>query len=129
MARAALTPCLLPSATHLARMQDTTLEFTDEEKHRLDTWYEAGKPGTPHEWLGMAEADYAAKRAAQRASIERFLDSPQIQLYFAIAHASRIADTTRWEDDGGPPLPDGFKQTREFRNAHLRPDYVARRLF
>jgi hypothetical protein len=109
-------------------MQDTPLEFTDEEKLRLDAWYEAGKPGAPHVWLGISADEYTAKRAAARASVERFLDSPTGSMMLNIIWAHRNAETFRLEDDGGPPLPDDFKCTPDVRGWHLRADYAARRL-
>ena len=110
-------------------MQNTpSPEFTDHEKHRLDTWYEAGKPGTPHEWLGIVSDEYAAKRAASRASVERFLDSPTGSMILNMFRVIRNAESFRWEDDGGPSLPDGYRVTPDCRGMHLRSDYVARRV-
>lgn len=103
--------------------------FSDEQERALDEWFAAGKPGEPHEWLGMSKAAYEATREALRERARQFVKSSRVQQLFARSFARRVEEQMRWEDDGGPPLPDGFELTRDFKNLHLRPDFVAMRLF
>ena len=106
----------------------TPQRFTEEQDARLLQWFELGCPGQPHDWLGMSKAEYDDVRAWLQEWARQRVASPTARRLFAISHARRVADFLRWEDDGGPPLPDEFVETREFRNAHLRNNYVSTRL-
>lgn len=84
----------------------TDAVFTDDESTRLDAWYEADKPGTPWDWIGITEDAYNAKRATARARVEAFLKMPAVEAWLSRIDADWRAEQARWVDDGGAVAPD-----------------------
>ena len=107
-----------------SKRDPSALRFSEEQEARLKKWFDAGKPGEPHDWLGISKAEYEAIRESLRAWAHEVVASPWVSRMLARSFALRIEAQTRWEDDGGPSLPEWFLPTTGAMGQHRHPRYT-----